>query len=531
MQSITINIFKSFNNILYYTFKSLQVERNYILNVKKYSLETLISDMLEKNSLEFANSPAIINDDIILTYSNLNQQINKIVSLLEKELLMKNICIALRFNNVIQSALFSLSLIKMGITQIIINPNISYEYQTKTVEDINVDLVIQDMPLNNVVNNQTLYITNKLNIEKNYTKLKKSSDLPKDTLAIVIGSGTSTGERKHLYLSSHILALRYIDSFKMVHGKTYERVFCYTKIYYPSSTYYLIASLLKGMTMVIPNKAPKDIVLFCINNKIDHILLTSSQAFNFLLKNEAVNTNDINQTLKLPNLKSCVLSGSIISESLRKTIMSTITKNLYVLYGTNEFSLISEATPNDVIKYPGTVGKVFDNIELKILNNNGRECKTGEIGHIWIKSNSMMTAYFNNKEATNKAFEKGGFFPGDMGKLTDDGNLIFECRSDDMMIFAGENIYPRELEFVLESHSKVDEAAVFPMVIKNQVDVPFAVVVVNDTIDEKSLLRYCQKKLGWRSPKRIFATKKLPKNEGGKILKRELIKDVMKFFN
>lgn len=88
------------------------------------------------------------------------------------------------------------------------------------------------------------------------------------------------------------------------------------------------------------------------------------------------------------------------------------------------------------------------------------------------------------------------------------------------------NIYPREIEQVLELHPMVLEAAAFPMLIRGNDSAPFAVVCVLGQVSEAELLKMCFAQLGWRRPQRIFFTPEMPRNASGKILKRELAKKV-----
>lgn len=100
-----------------------------------------------------------------------------------------------------------------------------------------------------------------------------------------------------------------------------------------------------------------------------------------------------------------------------------------------------------------------------------------------------------------------------------------------MMICRGVNIYPREIEVVLESHPAISEAAAFPMRTETLDNLPFAVVVCAENVSEVELMKYCQAHLGWRRPLRIFFAAALPRNPAGKVLKRVLVQTVAERIN
>ena len=484
------------------------------------SMETLVSFIIERNAKEIPNVSAIIYDDKELSYLELKNTIDNLVLFFNKEKIPKNICVGLRFKNEMNYCIFHLALFKMGIAQATINSKDNDNIQLMSASNMGIDLIIQDFPLDNILLKQTIYVDDNLNIQKNiFRELKENKNLPKNTSVIFLGSGT-TDKEKLITLNSSLLATELKKSIHYFRGNPKEIFFCYSKIYYPYTRRSLLFVLFKGMTFLL-YKSNINIISFCIEKKVDHMQLTADQVTNILLQN----CNTTNSIL-LPNLKSCSVSSSLISEPLRKKILSSITKNLYIVYGTNEFGIISEATPEDINAHPGTVGKALSDVNLKIIDDNGKECKTNEIGNIVVKySNS--NELINNQGFTNKTFIKDYYYTGDLGKLTEDGNLIFEGRKDDMMIFSGVNIYPRELESVLESHPNVIESAVFPLTINEQYGVPFAVVIVNKPISEKELLKWCSEKIGWKRPQRIFFIKEFPKNNVGKVIKRVLQQQVI----
>jgi long-chain acyl-CoA synthetase len=417
-------------------------------------MNNLITHILDKNSKIISNQPALIMDDEIITYSEFSELVSKTISSINKIGITPEYSVALRFNSPIGHFIYIFSLLKMGITQVSINPNDVLNIQNKVLSLIDNKVVIQDMPISNSLIEETLFVDDSYSLVSNQFKIKeqkKHNFSYKDIPALVFyGSGT-TSNSKIIAINSSVLAEHIIRDSMLADFKNAEHFYTYTDLHYITSKRKIIAALHNGLSIYLPRKKPKNIISFCIDNNIDHLFLTTNQAMIML---STQNSFKNSSKPLLPRLKSFMVASSMVLEPLRNEIMNTITKIFYVAYDTNEVGQITVAAPEDIKLHVGTVGKALSDVILRVVDDSGEDCKVGKIGNILVKSSNMMSEYPNNSEATKKAFTKDGYYPGDLGRLTEDGNLILEGRKDDMMIFSGVNIYPRELESVLESHPK-----------------------------------------------------------------------------
>ncbi|MBI1261052.1 MAG: AMP-binding protein [Rhizobiales bacterium] len=228
------------------------------------------------------------------------------------------------------------------------------------------------------------------------------------------------------------------------------------------------------------------------------------------------------QGVRLPDLKTALIGGSPVSEELRKNFRERISPNLTVVYGANEYGETTAAPPAMQDANPGCVGAPCPGVTLEIVDDNDKPLPPNEIGHVRIKTGTIFPGYYGDEEATAKALKNGWYYPGDTGLLTPDNVLIFKGRSDDMMIYNGMNIYPREIEIALERHPAVVAAAAFPIDAHIFHHLPVAAVVLRKPVSEMALIEYCSEQIGARGPKAISILDELPRNAGGKILKRKL---------
>jgi long-chain acyl-CoA synthetase len=161
-------------------------------------------------------------------------------------------------------------------------------------------------------------------------------------------------------------------------------------------------------------------------------------------------------------------------------------------------------------------------VEAGIVDAAGVPLPPGQTGRVRLRGAGMFTRYVGDPAATAAAIVDGWYLPGDLGTLTPDGVLLFQGRADDLMIFDGINIYPREIEAVLEAHPAVREAAAFPVASQRHTQIPVAAVVVSAAVSEADLVAWCRQQMGARAPHAIAIRPSLPRNEAGKVLKREL---------
>jgi fatty-acyl-CoA synthase len=140
-----------------------------------------------------------------------------------------------------------------------------------------------------------------------------------------------------------------------------------------------------------------------------------------------------------------------------------------------------------------------------------------------------MTGYLNDPERTQEAFMFGWFHSGDLGRFDEDGYLYVVDRKKDMIKTGGENVASREVEEVLYRQPGVEEVAVIGLSDPKWIEIVAAVVVLKKgvTLTEKDIISYSKEHLaGFKCPKKVFLMDKLPKTPSGKILKRELKKEL-----
>ncbi len=194
-------------------------------------------------------------------------------------------------------------------------------------------------------------------------------------------------------------------------------------------------------------------------------------------------------------------------------------------------SITAQAPTFDISLLENTVGQPFEGVDIRLIDHVGQEVGKGESGEIQIRSDYNMLGYWRAPEATAQSFSpEGWFFTGDLGRENPDGSYSIVGRVKEMYKSGGYNVYPREIENVIESFPGVNMAAVVSTEDPVWQEVGVAYVLSDIPIDISELITYCRSQLAnYKLPKKIIMLDEMPLLPIGKIdkllLKERAIKD------
>ena len=244
-----------------------------------------------------------------------------------------------------------------------------------------------------------------------------------------------------------------------------------------------------------------------------------------------------NAILRLRDLKSEVFlsleyaasGGEPLPQVIREEFETLSGCELHEGYGLTETAPVANwaLPPNNK---SGTVGRSLPGITEKIVSAEGKVLGINEDGEVRIKGDNVMKGYYKDKEATEEVFDTEGFFrTGDMGRIDQDGYLSITGRIKEMLIISGENVFPREIEEVLNRHPSVGDSGVIGKQDLMRGEIPVAFIEPKDTtVDVDSVRLFCAEHLPtFKRPREIHVIDALPRNPTGKILRREL-KNILK---
>jgi len=202
--------------------------------------------------------------------------------------------------------------------------------------------------------------------------------------------------------------------------------------------------------------------------------------------------------------------------------------NILERYGMTETNMIT-SNPYHGERRPGTVGTPLADVQMKITDpETGKEMAKGEIGMIEVRGPNVFKGYWNLPDKTALELRNTGYFiTGDLGKLSSDGYLSIVGRKKDLIISGGYNVYPKEVEDILNELNQIDETAVFGIPDDDLGERVVAAVVIenNKNFNQSKTEVFVNDKLArYKQPKEYFVLDSLPRNSMGKVQKNELRK-------
>ena len=526
-------------------------------------------DMLEKAVHQYADQPAFINMDEVMTFRKLEERSRAFAAYLQKYMnVQKGTRIALMMPNLLQYPIALFGILRAGGVVVNVNPLYTpreLEYQLKdadvdtivvatnfahTLESVVANTNIQHVILTGigdqfpgikraVVNFAVKYVKKVIpkyhlpHAKKMHLVLKKGRRLQyvkppisPDDLAFIQYTGGTTGVAKGAMLTHQNVVANVIQTkgmFAPMLDKGREFIVTALPMYHVFALTVNCLLLLEmgGQNLLITD--PRDISGFIKElKKYPFTALTGvNTLFNALINHEEFKEVDMS------HLKISVGGGMPVLKAVAdkwKKITGT-----YILegYGLTECSPLVAANPYDITGFTGTIGLPTPSTEIRIVDNNNQEivADADQIGELQVRGPQVMKGYWNRPLATKEVLTADGWLStGDIVRMKENGFLKLVDRKKDMILVSGFNVYPNEIEDVVACNDKVLEVAAIgvPSSVSGEV-VKLVVVKKDNSLTKEELTQYCRQYLtGYKRPKLIEFKSELPKSNVGKILRHRI---------
>lgn len=217
----------------------------------------------------------------------------------------------------------------------------------------------------------------------------------------------------------------------------------------------------------------------------------------------------------MSSLKLCVTGGSAMPPDFIPVFEQKFGVRLLEGYGLTEAAPACSFNRIELVAKPGSIGTALTGIDIKIVDETGRELPRNTIGEVIVRGGNVMKGYYKDEAATASVIKNGWLHTGDLGRMDEDGYIFLTGRRKRMIITSGFNIYPREVETVLNSHPAVLDSLVLGKEDLMRGEIVKAQIVLKEGYhpDEKEMIRHCKEYLsGYKVPREIEFVSSLADN-------------------
>ncbi|MET9610792.1 AMP-binding protein [Streptomyces sp. NPDC006512] len=346
--------------------------------------------------------------------------------------------------------------------------------------------------------------------------------VPDDAPAAVLHTSATTGRAKGVtvdHASFRAIALGWLASARPAD----DMVLVNCCPLYHGSMVVSLTYMAAGATLVlVPGFTPQTALAAIADNRATHVWLVP-QMLRFLLRARSLGSTD------LSSLREVLYGAAPMPADVYVEAADRLGCGFRQVYGMTEVggpfvTLGPEEHPApDAMPEVLPSGRVIPGMSVRVLGPEGDELSPGGVGEIHVRGPGVMRGYWDDEEATRAVTVDGWTRTGDLGFLDGEGRIHLVDRAKDLIIRAGMNVYPMEVERALHTHPAVLDEAVIGVPDEDYGEVPVAYVVTDGPVAESELVRHLAERLApYKRPRRIEFVAAVPRNPAGKILKKLL---------
>jgi len=344
--------------------------------------------------------------------------------------------------------------------------------------------------------------------------------MPDDTAVILYTSGT-TGRPKGAELSHfNMFSNAIVSADRVVAVGPHDVGLAVLPLFHAfGQTTMLNLCMYKGATItLVPRFEPRKVLEVMARDKVTFFCGVPTM-YSFLLRYPHAERYDLSA------LSRCISGGSALPVEIMHAFNQKYSVTILEGYGLSETSPVAIFNTLERAPKPGSIGVPVWGVDARIVNQADQPVPAGEVGELVLRGHNIMKGYYKSPEISADVMRGGWFHTGDMAFMDDDGYISIVDRLKDIIIRAGMNIYPREIEEVLYGHPAVAEAAVIGIAHAAHGEKVHAVIVLKEghQASEDDIVHYCRERLAdYKVPRSVEFRETLPKTATGKIMKREL---------
>ena len=493
---------------------------------------------------------AIVYEDKRYTFSQLNERVNRLANGLIKLGIKQGDRVAFLQVNCNQCVETYFAVAKMGAIYLPLNFRAKEKelaYMLDTAEATAILIGDRYIPMIKAIQPEVKSLKNLISIEKKYDDLLYYEDIvqsspadevvaeidEKDTTILMYTAGT-TGFPKGVMLSHQSFSSYMLENVSPANPESDESNILTVPLYHVAGIQAMMAAIYGGRTLVMERQfEPEEWMTLVETEKANRAMMVPTM-LKQLLDHPDFKKHDLS-SLRVITYGAAPMPLPVIRKALEEfpgvsfinAFGQTETASTITALGPEDHVLTgTEEEKERKLKRLASIGKPMPDVEMKVIDDDGKTLEPNEVGEILARGPRVMSGYWKDEEKTAKTIDKDGWVhTGDIGYVDEDGYYFLSGRSSDMIIRAGENISPEELENVIREHPKVEDVAVIGVPDETWGEEPRAVVIPRkgEKPTEEEIMEWCRKGLAsFKRPRTVVFVDDLPRNPMGKLIKKDI---------
>jgi long-chain acyl-CoA synthetase len=480
--------------------------------IKTINLIQLLENAVQKHT----KRTVLINEKQHITYGQLNRSVNAVAGLIKKSGVGKGDKVALMLPNIPEFVYSYFGALKTGAVVVPINTSSTSFELTYLLNNSDSKLLITQTSQikkfheikDKLLSCHQVIALDSLNQDGELLSCADSQDSavspieikPEDPAVIIYTAGL-TGRPLGAVLTHHNLYSQAKVTQSITQRKPEDVVLAVIPLFHTfGATVNMLLVIRAGSSIVMMDRLTMEGLFSAIERENITYIAAVPRLYMGMIFYEKASKYDVS------SLNLCITGGAPMPTDFLPVFEKKFGIRLLEGYGLSEASPVCSFNRPDIIYKPGSIGPAIWGVEIKIVDDNGRELPRNEIGELIVKGDNVMQGYYKNEAATAAVIKNGWLHTGDLGRMDEDGYIFLTGIKKRMIITSGFNVYPREVETVLNMHPAVKVSRVFGKedLMRGEIVKAHIVLKKGQSADEKEIIRYCKTYLSiYKAPREV----------------------------
>jgi malonyl-CoA/methylmalonyl-CoA synthetase len=502
-----------------------------------------VAKILSERARERLDKPAIVFEERVYTFGEIDSRVNAYAAMLTKMGVTKGDRVAIQLPKQMEFIFLHLAVLSVGATCLPLNVDYRAEEVEYFLTDSESSLVFTDHARYQISKHliERIDVLNTVLVDEGEStsvrslrtelaaadkRFERSYPTGRDDVAVICYTSGTTGRSKGAMLTHGNLVSNMLDLHQIWGWSDRDVLLHVLPLFHVHGLFVALhGGLNAGATIIMHEKFNPLRTWQTIESAKCSVLMGVPTVYGRLI-------NQWDEMETKPNLSSMrvFISGSApLMENQFYRFEQETGFRILERYGMTEAGMITSNPLDPSRRIAKSVGYPLPGVEIRVVDAEGNDLPSGEVGEVVMRGPNVFKGYWGMAEKTRESFIEGWFKSGDLGYLDweDDRRLYLVGREKELIITGGYNVYPKEIENVLDTHEAIGESAVIGLPDEDFGERVTAVIALKEPgmeISAEAVIDFCKAHVaGYKCPKEVFVVEELPRNAMGKLQKNALV--------